>query len=62
MWKSEVGFQVWRVKGEVQRKFSPSGFLLRKDGVREVNYGKGSLKMRICLNTGHLNTHGSSFH
>lgn len=54
LWKSEVGFQVWRVKGGAQRKFSPSGFLLRKDGVREVICRKGSLKLRIRLNTGYL--------
>lgn len=54
LWKSEVGFQVRRVKGEAQRKFRPSGFLLRKDGVREVNCGKGSLKLRIRLNSRYL--------
>lgn len=39
-----------RVKGEPQRKFNPSGFLLRKNEVREVNCEKGSLKLRLCPN------------
>lgn len=44
--------QVQRGRREAQGKFSPPGFLLRGDGVREALWEKSEAEGKVCFNMG----------